>query len=137
MKKIALILFSLALMVAAKSCKKDTKNTENFSEVTKSRILGRWNFESGSIITTNPPNPEKTEKLNGRPGMYFEFLASGISFNNLEGDAEEPYAVISSSSIRIGEYVYVIKELTTSRFVLESVQSNTTASIRFTMIFTR
>ena len=137
MKKIALILFSLALIVVATGCKKDTKDKENFSEATKSQILGRWSFDSGSIITTNPPNPEKTENLNSRPGMYFEFRASGISFNNLEGDAEEPYAVISSSSIRIGEYVYVIKELINSRLVLESVQSNTTTTIRFTMIFTR
>lgn len=137
MKKLTLLLLIAASALTISSCKKDKAPTENPAEAVKAKVLGKWNFESGTIITTNPPNPEKTENLTGRPGMYFEFRTNGISFNNLEGDAEEPYTVTSNTSMRIGDYTYNIKELTANRFVIESVQSNNTTTSRFTMILNR
>ncbi|KGE12520.1 hypothetical protein [Sphingobacterium deserti] len=133
------ILFILLVIMGAVavSCKKDSTHADNPIEITKSKILGKWNFESGSIVTTNPPEPAKTEKLTGRPGMVYEFRTNGIAFNNLEGDDEEPYVITSASVIEIDEVMYTIKELTETNFVFESVYKNGNSTTTFNLILNR
>lgn len=137
--KNVLTLLVIASVLAVTGCKKDKNKapTEDPAALTKAKIVGKWNFQSGTIITTNPPNPEKRENLTGRPGMYFYFRADGISFNNLEGDDEGPYTIKSASVIEIDGVSYTIKELTANRFVSESVYKNGNVTTSFNLILTR